>query len=77
MVLDGALQGLLALLDDDIDKPETGFLPRRFGRVRAFAPFGRLPARAELRLTRRAARSVAADIALPAYHRASASLRRR
>jgi len=64
MLLDGALQGLLALLGDDIDKPETGFLPRRFGRVRAFAPFGRLPARAELRLTRRAARSVAADIAL-------------
>jgi phthiocerol/phenolphthiocerol synthesis type-I polyketide synthase C len=62
-LLDGALQGLLARLDDG-DTDVTGFLPRRFARVRAFAPFGRLPHRAELRLTRRGTRSAVADIAL-------------
>ena len=40
------------------------FLPWRFGRVRLFAPFGRVPRRAELRLTRIGVRSVSADIAL-------------
>ena len=62
-LLDGALQGLLALLDDR-KANGPGFLPRRFGRVRAVAPFGRVPRRAELRLTRRGLRSMAADIAL-------------
>lgn len=62
-LLDGAFQGLLAL----IDAPGGGaalMLPRRFGRVRAFAPFGRRPCRAELRVTRRGRRSAAVDIAL-------------
>ncbi len=62
-LLDGALQGLLTLLDDG-DTGAAGFLPRRFARVRAVAPFGRLPRRAELRLTRRGTRSAVADIAL-------------
>jgi phthiocerol/phenolphthiocerol synthesis type-I polyketide synthase C len=61
--LDGALQGLLALLLDD-GPLQARFLPCRVGRVRALAPFGRLPGRAELRLTRRGARLVVADIAL-------------
>jgi len=60
-LLDGALQGLLALFGDE---PEAAFLPRRLGRARVFAPFGRLPRRAELCLKHRGARSVAADIAL-------------
>jgi phthiocerol/phenolphthiocerol synthesis type-I polyketide synthase C len=63
-LLDGALQGLLALLPDHEPGGRTGFLPRRIGRVRAFGPFGRVPRRAELRLAHRGARSAAADIAI-------------
>jgi len=62
-LLDGAFQGLLALLCDGEDI-EGGFLPRRFGRVRAVAPFGRAPHRAALYLTHRGQRSATADIAL-------------
>jgi phthiocerol/phenolphthiocerol synthesis type-I polyketide synthase C len=62
VALDGALQALLALLGQDA--ADGGFLPRRLGRVTAVAPFGRLPRRAELRLTYRGSRSVAADIEL-------------
>jgi phthiocerol/phenolphthiocerol synthesis type-I polyketide synthase C len=62
-VLDGAFQGLLALMGDDASE-EAGFLPRRFGRVAAIAPFGRVASRAELRVMRRGGRSIAADIAL-------------
>jgi phthiocerol/phenolphthiocerol synthesis type-I polyketide synthase C len=62
-LLDAALHGLLALLFAD-GAPEQGFLPRRFGRVRAFSPYCRAPRRAVLRLTYRGSRSVAADIAL-------------
>ncbi|HYM73756.1 MAG TPA: type I polyketide synthase, partial [Stellaceae bacterium] len=64
-LLDGALHGLLALLDNgDEGGAAPGFLPRRLERVRAPAPFGRAPVRAELHLTHRGVRSVATDIAL-------------
>ena len=64
-LLDGALQGLFALLADRQHKMEgVGFLPWRFGRVRVLAPFGRVPRRAYLRLTRIGVRSVSADIVL-------------
>ncbi|HVC52497.1 MAG TPA: SDR family NAD(P)-dependent oxidoreductase [Stellaceae bacterium] len=64
-LLDGALQGLLALLADD--QPELrgiSFLPWRFGRVRLTAPFARVPRTAHLRVTRLGTRSAAADITL-------------
>ena len=64
-LLDGALQGLLGLIDKRLDQAEgVGFLPWRFGRIRLAAPFGRVPGRAQLRLTRIGVRSVSADIAL-------------
>jgi phthiocerol/phenolphthiocerol synthesis type-I polyketide synthase C len=64
-LLDGALQGLLGLLADHRHRLQgITFLPWRFGRVRLSAPFGRVPGRAELRLTRIGVRSVSADIAL-------------
>ncbi|HTW53587.1 MAG TPA: SDR family NAD(P)-dependent oxidoreductase [Stellaceae bacterium] len=61
-LLDGAFQALLALVDDGAD--DRLYLPRRFGRVVAATPFGRAPARADVRLARRGTRSVAAEIAL-------------
>jgi phthiocerol/phenolphthiocerol synthesis type-I polyketide synthase C len=61
-LLDGALQGLLCLLTQG--SSQARLLPRRFGRVRAVAPFGRAPSRARLRVTRRGTRSATADIAL-------------
>lgn len=64
-LLDGALQALIGLLADGRDEVRgKSFLPWRFGRVRFLAPFGRLPRRAELRLTRIGIRSVSADVAL-------------
>jgi acyl transferase domain-containing protein/NADPH:quinone reductase-like Zn-dependent oxidoreductase/NAD(P)-dependent dehydrogenase (short-subunit alcohol dehydrogenase family)/acyl carrier protein len=64
-LLDGALQALIGLLADGRDQVRgRSFLPWRFGRVRFLAPFGRLPGRAQLRLTRIGVRSVSADIAL-------------
>jgi phthiocerol/phenolphthiocerol synthesis type-I polyketide synthase C len=64
-LLDGALQALIGLLADSRDQVRgTSFLPWRFGRVRFLGPFGRLPCRAELRLTRIGVRSVSADIFL-------------
>ncbi|HEX3415335.1 MAG TPA: beta-ketoacyl synthase N-terminal-like domain-containing protein, partial [Stellaceae bacterium] len=64
-LLDGALQALIGLLADGRDQVRgTSFLPWRFGRVRFLAPFGRLPRRAQLRLTRIGIRSVSADIAI-------------
>ncbi|MGA7865500.1 MAG: SDR family NAD(P)-dependent oxidoreductase [Stellaceae bacterium] len=64
-LLDGALQALIGLLAEGRDQVRgKSFLPWRFGRVRFLAPFGRLPRRAELRLTRIGIRSVSADIAL-------------
>ncbi len=62
-LLDGALQGLLGLLEGHPRAlPGTGFLPWRFGRVRLAAPFGRVARQARLRLTRSGVRSVSADI---------------
>ena len=64
-LLDGALQGLLALIADRHGEVEgVSFLPWRFGRVRLAAPFGRPPCRARLRVTRLGTRSASADIAL-------------
>jgi phthiocerol/phenolphthiocerol synthesis type-I polyketide synthase C len=64
-LLDGALQGLLALLANrHRDMSGVSYLPWRFGRVRLAAPAGRTPCRARLRLTRIGVRSVSADIAL-------------
>ena len=68
-LLDGALQALLALIADrqaghSGDLAGASFLPWRFGRVRAPAPFGRVPHSARLRVTRIGTRSAAADIAL-------------
>jgi phthiocerol/phenolphthiocerol synthesis type-I polyketide synthase C len=64
VLLDGALQGMLALLNDGMPASGIGVVPWRFGQVRAMAPFGRVPCRAELRVTRRGAHTVAADIAI-------------
>ncbi len=49
-LLDGVLQGLLALYEGESGDDAVCLLPRRFARVRAVAPFGRAPRRAELRL---------------------------
>ncbi|HEX3882034.1 MAG TPA: SDR family NAD(P)-dependent oxidoreductase [Stellaceae bacterium] len=64
-LLDGALQGLLALIAGA--EPQlrgVSFLPWRFGRVRLSAPFARPPRRAHLRVTRLGTRSASADIVL-------------
>ncbi|HTT79446.1 MAG TPA: SDR family NAD(P)-dependent oxidoreductase [Stellaceae bacterium] len=72
-LLDGALQGLLALIaDGDDDAAGVSLLPWRFGRVRVMAPFGRSVYRAWLRLTRRGTRSASADIVL--YDEAGAAI---
>ena len=64
-LLDGALQGLLALLAEAQPQLQgISFLPWRFGRVRAVAPFGRVPAAARLRVTRLGTRSASANILL-------------
>src|SRR6266851_1827578 len=64
-LLDGALQALFGLLSDRQHQIHgVGFLPWRFGRVRLPAPFGRVPRRALVRLTRTGVRSVSADIIL-------------
>ncbi|HMD66927.1 MAG TPA: SDR family NAD(P)-dependent oxidoreductase [Stellaceae bacterium] len=64
-LLDGALQGLFALLADRQRQMEgIGFLPWRFGRVRLLEPFRRVPRCARLRLTRIGVRSVSADVVL-------------
>jgi acyl transferase domain-containing protein/acyl carrier protein len=64
-LLDGALQGLLGLMAaQHRTVGSASFLPWRFGRVRALAPFGRGVRRARLRLTRIGTRSAVADAAL-------------
>ena len=64
-LVDGALQGLLALIaDHHADLEGASFLPWRFGRVRIAAPFGRPACCARLRVTRLGTRSASADIAL-------------
>ena len=61
--LDGALQGLFALLDTAALPPGTGLVPVKVGRLIAFAD-GALAAVADLVLTRRGTRSAAARILL-------------
>jgi phthiocerol/phenolphthiocerol synthesis type-I polyketide synthase C len=64
-LLDGAMQALLGILADRQHWLRgLSFLPWRFGRVRLLAPFGRVPRRARLRLTRVGVRSVSADVVL-------------
>ncbi len=64
-LLDGALQGLLALLAlGGREAAGAGFLPWRFGRVRLTAPFGRPCDHARLRLTRVGVKSASADLGL-------------
>jgi phthiocerol/phenolphthiocerol synthesis type-I polyketide synthase C len=64
-LLDGALQGLLALLAERRQEmPGVTYLPWRFGRVRFAALSGRIARRARLRLTRTGVKSASADIAL-------------
>ena len=62
-LLDGALQGLLALAADRLGE-DMGVLPWRFGRVRLLAPNGAVPVSARLVVTRVGPRSVRADVAL-------------
>ena len=62
-LMDGALQGLLALAAGVLGEGD-GVLPWRFGRVRLLAPGGTVPAAARLHVTRVGPRSVRADIAL-------------
>ncbi|MBV9585665.1 MAG: SDR family NAD(P)-dependent oxidoreductase, partial [Alphaproteobacteria bacterium] len=64
-LLDGALQAFLALLSGrSAEQRDISFLPWRFGRVRAAAPFGRDVRCARLRVTRMGTRSASADMAL-------------
>ncbi|HYZ39044.1 MAG TPA: acyltransferase domain-containing protein, partial [Stellaceae bacterium] len=64
-LLDGALQVLLGLLAERQHHMQgVCFLPWRFGRVRLLAPFGRLPRRVRLSLTRLGVRSISADIGI-------------
>ena len=62
-LLDGSLQGLLALAAGKLGAGD-GVLPWRFGRVRLLGPGGAVPASARLLVTRVGPRSVRADIAL-------------
>jgi len=62
-LMDGALQGLLALAAGKLGDGD-GVLPWRLGRVRLLAPGGTVPASARLHVTRVGPRSVRADIAL-------------
>ena len=64
-LVDGALQGLLALAADKLGSG-AGVIPWRFGRVRLLRRDGAPPASARMRLTRVGPRSVRADIALVA-----------
>ena len=62
---DGALQSLFAFFADRRDASKAAaFLPWRFGRARLFAPFGRGPRVARLRLKYRGARALCADLVL-------------
>ena len=64
-LLDGALQGLLALLSvGEREAAKECFLPWRFGRVRLAAPFGRRCRRARLELIRVGVKSASANVSL-------------
>ncbi|MDO6413649.1 type I polyketide synthase [Sphingomonas sp. BIUV-7] len=62
-LLDGALQGLLALAADRLGE-DMGVLPWRFGRIRLLTPEGAVPVEARLAVTRVGPRSVRANVAL-------------
>jgi acyl transferase domain-containing protein/NADPH:quinone reductase-like Zn-dependent oxidoreductase/acyl carrier protein/short-subunit dehydrogenase len=64
-LLDGALQGLLALLADSGELgPGESFVPSRFGHVRVFPPYARPAATARVRITRIGGRSASAAFTL-------------
>jgi len=64
-LLDGALQGLVALLAEQVDaNAGITLLPWRFGRVRLFELDGRAPVIARLRVGVVGSRSASADIEL-------------
>ncbi|HXP30307.1 MAG TPA: SDR family NAD(P)-dependent oxidoreductase [Stellaceae bacterium] len=64
-LLDGALQGFLALLGNrGGDDADVTFLPWRFGRLASFEPYGRRPVEARLTLERIGTRSVSGAIVL-------------
>jgi acyl transferase domain-containing protein/acyl carrier protein len=64
-LLDGALQGLVALLADQVDATAgVTLLPWRFSRIRLFVLDGRAPAFARLRVGVVGSRSASADIEL-------------
>ncbi|MBV8848846.1 MAG: SDR family NAD(P)-dependent oxidoreductase, partial [Methylobacteriaceae bacterium] len=62
-LLDGALQGLLALAAGQLGSG-TGVMPWRFGRIRLLDREACAPRSAQLRLTRVGPRSIRADVAL-------------
>ena len=65
MLLDGAMQGLVALAAPSLAAGEgTGVVPWRFGRARLLRPEGVAPRMARLHLSRIGPRAVCADIAL-------------
>jgi phthiocerol/phenolphthiocerol synthesis type-I polyketide synthase C len=73
-LLDGAMQAVLAMTAGRVDLAQgEGFLPSRFGRLRVFAPFGRMPSAARVRLERVGNRSVIASMTLYDDHGANAS----
>jgi acyl transferase domain-containing protein/acyl carrier protein len=64
-LLDGALQGLVALLAEQVDASAgVTLLPWRFGRIRLFELDGRMPAFARLKVGVVGSRSASADIEL-------------
>jgi NADPH:quinone reductase-like Zn-dependent oxidoreductase/NAD(P)-dependent dehydrogenase (short-subunit alcohol dehydrogenase family)/acyl carrier protein/SAM-dependent methyltransferase len=64
-LFDGALQGFLGLLSTHKPKHlREPMVPARFGRVRVFAPYGRKPAAAHLKLERAGERSASGAVAL-------------
>lgn len=63
-LLDGALQGLFAMIEEAAGELGATLLPSRFGRVRAYAPHDQAPVEARLTLKRRGRRSACVDIDL-------------
>jgi acyl transferase domain-containing protein/acyl carrier protein len=64
-LLDGALQGLFALLVNRVEiGPGESFMPARFGRIRLFAPYHRAVASARIAIRRAGVRSVSAALTL-------------
>ena len=59
---DGAFQALLALAPDD--RSGATMLPWRIGQARLFAPFGRRPVSARVRMTHRGVRAIECDVRL-------------